>query len=238
MNTLNIAICEDDTTELNRLLNSIQLSNVPTNCTTFDCGEKLLENYKLNSYDLIIMDIFMNGITGIETINKIRKVDTEVLVAFTTTSLDYTLESYRLNAIKYIEKPVKNKDIFELLDFAQLKAQNKPCLTVKKNNESISIPYSNIIYIEQQGRTLLIHIIGNNIIEINDKIDKLESQFDNNIFLRCHKSYLVNLNYIKSIDKELSVFVMTEGGNVHIRRESMSQAKKAYEDHLFNKSRE
>lgn len=238
MNFLNIAICEDNQDELNRLLKIINLSNLPTKCTTFKSGEELLKDYNIETYDLIIMDILMKGMTGIETIKSIRQNDENVLVAFTTSSLDYALDSYRLNAIKYIEKPISNKQIFELLEITQIKCNNKPSFAIKKNGENYSIPYNRIVYIEQQGRNLLIHTYGNNIIEINEKIDKIESQFINQSFIRCHKSYLVNLQYVKSIDKELSIFEMKEGGNVHIRRESMSQSKKAYEDYLFNQTRE
>ena len=238
MNTLNIAICDDNLDDINNLLKIISLSNIPTTCTTFKSGEDLLNNYSIETYDLIIIDIIMEGITGIETIHSIRIIDENVLVAFATSSLDYTLESYRLDAVKYIEKPVNNKKIFDLLELAQLKSKNKPSFSFKKNNEDYNIPYNRIVYLEQQGRNLLIHISGNNIIEINEKIDKIASQFLHQSFIRCHKSYLVNLAYIKSLNKDLSVFEMKEGGNVYIRRESMSLSKKTYEDYLFNKTRE
>lgn len=238
MNPINIAICDDNSDELNHLLKIINLSNIPTKCTTFKCGTDFLNNYSIESYDLIIMDIIMNDMTGIDVIKSIRDIDDNTLVAFITSSLDYALESYRLEAIKYIEKPVSNKQIFDLLEIAQIKRKNKPSFIIKRNGEDYAIPFNRIIYLEQQGRNLIIHISGNNIIEINEKMDKIESRFIQQSFIRCHKSYLVNLSYIKSINKDLSLFEMKEGGNAYIRRESMSQAKKAYEDYLFNKARE
>ena len=238
MNPINVAICEDNQDELDRLLKIINLSNIPTKCTTFKCGEDFLNNYSIESYDLIIMDIIMNKITGIDVIKSIREIGDNTLVAFITSSLDYALESYRLNAVKYIEKPINNKQIFNLLEIAHIKIKNTPSFTIKKNGEDYSIPYNRIVYLEQQGRNLIIHILGNNIIEINEKIDKIESQFIRQSFIRCHKSYSVNLSYIKSLNKDLCLFEMKEGGNAYIRRESMSQSKKAYEDYLFNKARE
>lgn len=238
MDTLNIAICEDNKDELNRLLSIIHKSTIPTYCTTFTSGEDLLKEYKLDSFDIIFMDIYMNGMTGIDTITAIRKIDPEVLVAFTTTSLDFALESYRLNAIKYIEKPVDEKSVIDMLKLATIKAKNKPSINITVNGENIAIPFHRIIFLEQQGHNLLIHVMNNKIYTIKNKIDKVAEQFDSNTFIRCHKSYLVNLNYIKSLDKDLSIFVMTEGGNVHIRRESMSMSKNAYESFLFNKTRE
>ena len=238
MSSVNIAICDDNPDELKHLLKIINLSNIPTKCTTFKCGKDFLNNYNIESYDLIIMDIIMNDMIGIDVIKSIRDMDDNTLVAFITSSLDYALESYRLEAIKYIEKPVNNKQIFDLLKIAHIKIKNKPSFIIKKNGEDYAIPYSRIVFLEQQGRNLIIHISGKNTIEITEKIDKIESQFIRQSFIRCHKSYLVNLGYIKSLNKDLSLFEMKEGGNAYIRRESMSQSKKAYEDYLFNKARE
>ena len=238
MNTLNIAICEDNRLELTYLLDLIKESEIPTTCTTFNSGEELLKNYEVGLYDLIYMDIYMNGMTGIDTIKAIRKIDSDILVAFTTTSLDFTLESYRLDAIKYIEKPASKKAVTDLLELTLLKVKNKPCFTIKQDGMPLAIPFCRIVYLEQQGHNLIIHVNGNLIFQTSDKIDKIEQLFSPYDFIRCHKSYLVNLNFIKSLNKDLSVFEMKEGGNVHIRRESMSNAKNSFEEHLFKKTRD
>ena len=125
-------------------------------------------------------------------------MDPNVLVAFTTTSLDFTLESYRLDAIKYIEKPVSKKAVTDLLELALLKVKSKPCFTIKQDGNQISIPFCRIVYLEQQGHNLVIHVNGNLIFQTNDKLDKIQELFEPQSFIRCHKSYLVNLNYIKS----------------------------------------
>ena len=142
MNTLNIAICEDNRLELTYLLDIINESDIPTTCTTFNSGEDFIKDYEVGVYDLIYMDIYMKGITGIDTIKTIREMDPNVLVAFTTTSLDFTLESYRLDAIKYIEKPVSKKAVTDLLELALLKVKSKPCFTIKQDGNQISIPFS------------------------------------------------------------------------------------------------
>lgn len=238
MNTLNIAICEDNRLELTYLLDLIKANDIPTTCTTFSSGEEFLKNYEIGMFDLIYMDIYMKGITGIETVKAIRTIDPDVLVAFTTTSLDYTLESYRLDATKYLEKPASQKAVNDLLELASLKAKSKPCFTFKQDGNPVSIPFCHIVYLEQQGHTLIIYATNNRIFQTNNKLDKIEYLFEQQSFIRCHKSYLVNLNFIKSLNKDLSVFEMQEGGNVHIRRESMSLAKNAYEEILLNKGRE
>lgn len=134
MDPLHIAICEDSTEEQKNLLAILEQSEIPTVTATFANGEDFLREYRQGKYDLLLMDIYMGGMTGVEVVTNIRKTDETLIVAFITSSADHTLVGYRLNAIKYIEKPVKEKDVWELLAFAR------------------------ILYVEQREHTLYLHL--------------------------------------------------------------------------------
>lgn len=237
MESLQIAICEDSIDEQNRILYILENSNFPVKIAVFNCGESILEDYTEGKFDLIFMDIYMDGISGIEAVTKIREIDENVPIAFTTTSTDHTLESYRLNALKYIEKPVKEKSVYELLELAQLRKKNAPHLTLKIRGKEVAIQFEKIVHIEQKSHSIFLLLTGGEVIKVNDRLENIESQFENLSFFRCHKSFLVNLSYVKNIDRDLMVFVMKEGKNVHIRRESMVIARKAFETYLFKMSR-
>lgn len=237
MENLQIAVCEDNIEEQNSLLYILENSGFPVKITIFNCGEDLLADYSKGKFDLIFMDIYMSGISGVETVTEIRKIDENVPIAFTTTSTDHTLESYRLNALKYIEKPVKEGAVHDLLELAQLKKKNVPHLIVKIKGKDTSIPFERILYAEQKSHTLYLFLTGNEVIKANEKLDNVEAQFEGHSFFRCHKSYLVNFSYVKNLDKELMVFKMKEGKNVHIRRESMTIVRKAFETYLFKMSK-
>ncbi|MEG1577977.1 MAG: response regulator, partial [Oscillospiraceae bacterium] len=86
MEDLQIAVCEDLLEEQQRLLTMIEKSGIPASCTTFESGEAFLQDYRAGKYDLIFMDIYMAGITGIETVTAIREIDEAVPIAFVTTS--------------------------------------------------------------------------------------------------------------------------------------------------------
>lgn len=237
MKYLNIAICEDSLDEQKYLLHIIKNSEFPTKTTIFNCGESLLSEYQRGKFDLIFMDIYMTGITGVETVSAIRKMDENVLIAFTTTSTDHTLESYRLDAIKYIEKPVKEKSVIKLLELALLKKENTPELIIKIKGQTSYIPFERILYVEQKSHTLHFFLTGGEVLKANAKLDDVVKQFEGQSFFRCHKSYLVNFSYVKNLDKELMVFAMENDRNVHIRRESISKARKALEAYLFKMAR-
>ncbi|MDD2958474.1 MAG: LytTR family DNA-binding domain-containing protein [Lachnospiraceae bacterium] len=237
MEPLKIAICEDMHNEEEKLLALLQKSSIPTSCTVFTSGEALLYAYQPQIFDLLLMDIYMGGITGVETITKIRETDEEIPVAFITTSTDHALESYRLSALKYIEKPFKQKDIEDILKLVLLKKNNVPSLMIQKNGKAEKIPFSQILYLEQQTHRLNIYLKNGEMVLIYEKLSALFSQLAEQDFFNSHKSFSVNLSFVRFIDTELKCFVMQNGRNVPIRRESMGKAKKALENFLFHKTR-
>lgn len=237
MEPLRIAVCEDSTEEQKMLLAILKQSDIPTETIVFASGEDFLKDYRRGKFDLLLMDIYMGGMTGVEVVTNIRKTDESLIVAFITTSTDHTLAGYRLNVVKYIEKPVNEKALQELLAFAQLKKENTPRFLLRIGGKEHALPFEEILFIEQIDHTLYLHLIGGEVLETTGKLTKIEPQFADQPFFRCHKSYLVNLSHVTELDKWLMVFVMSEGGTVHIRRESMGKAKKAYEAYLFAAAR-
>lgn len=237
MDVLEVAICEDSPEERERLLALIEKADASAHCTTFTDGESFLGEFRPGKYDLIFMDIYMGGMTGVETVTRLRELDEEVPIAFATTSTEHTLESYRLNVLKYIEKPVGQKAVQEIIQLARLKKESRPHLHFKIDGSEVNIPLDSIIYMEQKGHELLIHVADGEPVRVNEKLDSVEPLLAGQSFYRCHKSYLVSLACIKSYDKELMVFTMKDGKNVHIRRESLGEARRAYEDFLFGTAR-
>ena len=158
-------------------------------------------------------------------------------MAFITTSTEHTLESYRLSAFKYIEKPVKQKDIDEILQLADIKKENIPSLIVHKNSKTEKIPFKDILYMEQQARKVFIYLNDKSIIEVYEKLSAFKSQLEGQPFFCSHKSFYVNLNFVRYIDTDLKCFVMENYKNVPILRQLMNKAKHVYEDFLFAKTR-
>ncbi len=126
MEPLNLAICDDLPEERKALLALLEQAPIATNCTQFGSSEELLEAFRPGKFDLLLMDIYMDGMTGVEAVQKIREMDESIPIAFTTTSTEHTLESYRLSVLKYLEKPVGQKDINDLLHLVKLQRDSAP----------------------------------------------------------------------------------------------------------------
>ncbi len=234
---LQIAICEDTQSEQERLLSLLHQASIQNQAIHYESGEQLLSEYMVGKFDLLLMDIYMSGMTGLETSKKIREIDRDIPLAFVTASTEHTLESYRLNALKYIEKPYNTEDINEMLELALMKKQSASGLVIQKNKIKSKIPFSKILYLEQKNRQVLIALYSRELICVYDKLSDLLPQLDGELFFHCHKSYAVHLPFISGIDKDLRCFVLIDGKNIPIRRELMGKAKKELERYLSERTR-
>lgn len=234
---LKIAICEDTKSDASILLDMISHSGFQTTCTVYTSGEALLAAYHPQAFDLLLTDIYMEGMTGVETIHKIREMGDDVPVAFTTTSTDHALEGYRLSVLKYIEKPYVQKQVDDILKLAQLSKSNVPSLVIYKNGKEEAIPLSEILYLEQQMHLLYIYKKNNEVATAYEKLSNLLPQLEHQSFFSSHKSFSVNLSFVRFIDTDLKCFMMQNGKNVPIRREAIGKAKKALKNFLFQKTR-
>ena len=232
--SLNIAICEDEAAETKLLCDILDHSDIKNSYTVFTGADALLASYERDKYDLLLMDIYMkDSMTGIEAISLIREKDADIPVAFITTSKDHALESYRLSAIGYIEKPVSETELNNVLHIAMLKKADAPSLYVKRNGTMEKLAFSDIMYIEQRARQIFIHRKDNTEIVCYEKLSELSGQLPDGLFFLPHKSYAVNLSYVMQIDTDLKCFVMTDNSNIPIKRELTAKARKALENGTF-----
>lgn len=235
--SLYIAVCDDSEADAQKLSAIIEECKIPAVCEIFYSAEALLEAYEPQKYDLLLSDIYMEGLNGVDAVTRIREIDEDIPVAFITTSTDFALQSYRLSALKYIEKPVQKKDIEEILNLARMKRESAPRLPVHKNGQEFLIPYRRILYLEQQNHLLNIHLKDGEVIQIYEKLSSLLPLLETQDFFSPHKSFAVNLAYVREIDTDYRCFIMADEKNIPIRRESMGKAKKALEDFLFARTR-
>ena len=235
---LKIAICEDEADQKNILLQLLDESDIKNTSVVFANGEDLLADFKPGKYDLILMDIYMDGeLTGIKTVKLIRKKDKDIPVAFVTTSKDHALESYRLSAMKYIEKPYSKESIEDILHLALLKKNELPSLFVQRNGVMERVPFANILYMEQHMHKVYIYLKNKENFSVYGKLSELNKQLPESSFFLPHKSFAVNLSYVMYMDMELRSFVMENKTIIPIRREFLTKAKKALEGFLFDRTR-
>lgn len=237
MEPLNLAICDDLPEEREKLLALLEQAPIATNCTQFGSSEELLEAFRPGKFDLLLMDIYMDGMTGVEAVQKIREMDEAIPIAFTTTSTDHTLESYRLSVLKYLEKPVQQKEIDDLLRLVKLQKDSAPRLAIQQNGAAQRLPLSELLCLEQKGHHVVLSRKDGSVLQLYGKLSDLLPQLEGQPFFCPHKSYCVNLAFVRGINEEYQCYEMADGKKVPISRTNRAKAKRAWEDFLFAQTR-
>ncbi|MCR4629866.1 MAG: LytTR family DNA-binding domain-containing protein [Clostridium sp.] len=237
MNTILIAICEDNEEEYRRLSDILQNSEIPCSAEWFRDGDELLHAYYPGKYDLLLMDIFMNRMNGVDAASKIREIDREVPIAFITTSLDYTLEGYRLHVNRYLHKPLDPSEVRETVELAVKEQRRRPSLSVRTDGRDLSLPLARITYIEQDNRSSKVFLTGGEMKRIPLRLDDLEKMLPFPPFFRCHKSFIANLSHVQKLNAELLLFEMSDGGAAYIRRNTLKEAKDVLKSYMFSRAR-
>ncbi len=237
---LQVAVCDDTSKDLAALDRLIEKSGVAAERHAFESGEDFLATFRAGLYDLVFMDIYMKGMRGIETVEAIRKTDENVVIAFVTSSPDFKSESYSLDAMKYLEKPVKEKDVIKTLELALSLRKDRPALTVTEAGGVVTEVYlSGIVYLEQQNHVVEIHTTERVITTSQTaRLDEIEKRLPSPPFTRCHRSYIVNLDYVQRADKDINCFYMKNSARVDIRRGGFTRYKTEWQNHCMDKAGE
>ena len=229
--TLHIAVCEDNAEDSVALINIIEASGVVSVCQCFETGEKLLASFCAWKYDLVFMDIYMQGMHGIETVEEIRRIDENVVIAFVTSSPDHMRDGYRLDALKYIEKPVTERAVLSTLELAVMMQKNRRSLGIAAaGGEYVDLLLDTVTYFEQNRHVIEIHTVTGVLRTSQSvKMNELEKQLPSPPFIRCHRSYIVNFDYVLNASMESYAFMMNDGGRVDIKRGRFTEFKTAYQ---------
>lgn len=232
---IKIAICEDSDIERKLLTRLIAFfmseKGVDYDLETFENGEKLMEGYENHPFDLILLDIHMGEIDGIEVGKRLRKLDENVEIAYCTSSKEFAIATYEIHALGYLLKPYEPVKISAMLDYYIQKhpQNNQNYIEVKSKRKSVIIPYKEIMYIESDNKVVYIHTTNRGEVKVYSKLDTLEEQMKDVRFLRCHQSYLVNMDYVAGlVDFD---FIMLNDDVIPIRKSGRKLLVKRYEEY-------
>ena len=203
---------------------------------SFSNPEDFLRVFKPESFDLIILDIFMKPFNGIQVAQVIRNHDRDVFIIFLTTSEDFILEGYKVFAVGYFLKPLsENIDQFSKTFqyiFPKL-VENQKKLSVRVGSGEIPIPYKNICYIDIDERHRLQIHLPNKQFSTNMTYDDCFNVLKNDSrFVECYHRILLNMNFIKQMDSD--DFILTDGTKIPISKRKSKESKLKYMNHLIN----
>ena len=204
-----IAICDDESffaEELRELVSGYMMEKGPAfEIDTYSSGEALIElGIEVVRYNIVFLDINMEKVDGIKTAEMIRKVSREVFIVFVTAYVDYSLEGYRLDVVRYLLKGNANFQskvnecmdaIFDKMNYSVAKME----FDFKEGRKDISL--ERLLYIESKLHLLEFHIMEDTetVYTMYETLNVLDDMLSENGFIRTHQSYLVNAKHIKNV---------------------------------------
>lgn len=230
-----IAICDDDSKELNKAeqqLEEYKMIYEERNLTVsrFTAIEPLLmEIENGNCFDLLLLDIYLPGLNGIEGYRKLQQKGIEYPVIFLTTSLDHAVSAFQVNAVQYLVKPVEQREFFSALDkaFLNIEMERGRHIILKINNGLRRINLRDILYCEAQNNHQVFHFTDSTKLSVKMTMTglcEMVSEFPD--FVRVGSAYMVNLSHVDSLNaKEIH---LDSGDIIWIPRGSYSTLKERY----------
>ena len=209
---IKIAIVDDDKT-VSEVLEKFILTFGNEKNTLFDIQSytdavDFLNGYKCDR-DIIFLDIEMPHIDGIRTAKKIRERDENVILVFVTNFSQYAIKGYEVRAFDYILKPVRYTNLVMTLERivnVLEHGRNDVYINLQLKDGVARISVSDILYIEVANHDVFIHTLQADDYKVRGTISSYAGQLKDKHFVLCNSCYLVNLKYVKRIDKE-SVYV-------------------------------
>lgn len=230
---MRIAICDDEEIYRFNLRNELEkiIKSLDVVIDSFESGIELLKRFEKQEYDLIFLDIEMSQMDGITLSKRIREMSEKAEIVFLTSHIEFALEGYEVNALRYLTKPVKVEKLQEVISFLMKREQNKKSIWVRNKEYEEKVQISEIIYFEAQNQNVEIHT-KDRIYVHRYNIGDYERELQKDGFFRIHRGYLVALGCIESIGQGE---VKMEGGmSLPISKSKEKQLKEA----LFSYVRE
>lgn len=236
---IKIAFCDDDCTVLHELRLLLDRYRAQRNKTiaerVFHSPLDLLAEIERGTrFDILFLDILMPGENGVSVASEIRNVDRNVKIIFLTSSDEFAVQSYKVNAFYYQLKPVCQEDFFRLMDsvLSRCETEEEGSLILSCKNGITRLRPSQIEYCEVIHRTLFIHLASGEVLESIGSLNELAERLaEYGGFFRPHRSYLVNLKYVQSLSYR--AVTMSDSVEIPLPRGKYNEIKNAFLDYAF-----
>lgn len=217
---IKFAICDDEPIMVHEISNQLsqymdERKITPYSVASFSNGCALLESDC--DFDIVFLDIQMDNLDGIETAKILRQQKNHSLLIFVTVLKEYVFNAFEVEAYDYLLKPLDSEHFKRTMDRAvsTLAQRTDKSIVIQRGSSCDVVPLAQIVYCEVQGRKVYVHQSDGKIIDYYDSLENFELEMDSRFF-RCHRSYLVNLDYVRGCDTGL--VTLSQGDKIPISR--------------------
>ncbi len=231
---IRIAVCDDERKQVETIVNLLEQNLSEYNVSVYEIdyyisGQEFLESKKLLDYDIVFLDINMPEINGLEVAKMLKLKKPDILLVFITAFMDYALDGYKLEAMRFLLKDMLEETLPECVEAVirklSLQAQKMNYGFIEGNKD---ILVDRILYIESQRHKLLFNVLEAKFVQYSlyGKLDDIEAELGIYGFLRIHKSFLVNTKYVQNIaNYRVQLY---DGRQLPVPREKFQEVKERY----------
>lgn len=225
---MNIAVCDDEVRGRERIRTLLEKEFSQAQTSEFDSGMKLIENVE-DGYcpDIVLLDIAMEGMDGMETAKRLRELSDAILI-FVTGVKEQVFDAFDVGAFHYLMKPIDPDKMTSVLKRAVQEIEKKNTtpryLLVKAEGSHRRIPVEDILYVENSGRKVILHMKAETL-EYYERMNHLEEVLGEG-FYRCHRGYLVALSAVSGYDHES--ITVASGDRIYLAKQKYSDFVKIY----------
>lgn len=217
---LNFVICDDNLNILSKLKTMLENIFVKNSfeakvAFTSDNIDDTLIYIDSNKVDVLMLDINLKaGKSGLELAEAVRKKNKDVYLIFTTGHLEYAMVAYKFKTFDYLAKPITYDRLEDTVERLFEDINGLPKKYIKIDNKNTIIDESQIHFIKRDGMKLIFHTSSRDY-DTYSSFAKLEDKLPEN-FVRCHKSFVVNLDNVKNMDPVTSTVYLNDDSSCSI----------------------
>lgn len=233
---MKIAVCDDCAADRETLQQHLQILGdrqlLSMETIPFQSGEELIQAFEPGVFQLVFLDIYMTGITGVETAFRIREADPDCVIVFATTSPEHRAEGFDVGAVHYLIKPVTPEGVEAVLSRCRrLVGEAVKQIEIVVDRRNVRVRMGDILYAEVYGKTVLIHTLEGTL-KTHITLGELAELLEEGPFLACHRCFIVNMRHVA--DMEESDFLLENGTRIPIRKNGRQKTKDAYIQYVFD----
>lgn len=239
---MKIAVCDDNINDLSNVVSildnykNLHKDNNLIEYTSFSSAADLISAMERGQqYEVVLLDILMPFITGMDAAKEIRTFNQDIKIIFMTSTPEFAVQSYTINAYYYALKPIWKEKLYVLLDklFSEIEVQIGSSILVKGKNGISRIYIHRLEYAEVIGRSIHYHLIDGSVIEAPGAISALEKELiPIHYFIKPHRSFIINPAHIASLGQR--DIKMQSNSLIPMAKVNSAAVKAAYIAYTFN----
>jgi DNA-binding LytR/AlgR family response regulator len=221
---MKIALCDDSSifrndvrTKVERYFNSLDLV-----IDEYESGESLLKALQILSYDLLILDIEMGGIDGLETAKEIRHRGSDMPIILLTSHTEFAMDGYEMGVFRFLAKPVDEGKLYKALDDIAEKMSDERRIMLRIDGEDKMVRVNDILYITASNVYLDV-VTKSETLVVRKKMKDIVEELPEEMFIQIHRSSVVNVSYVKSVST--GDVLMSDGKKLSAAKPKIAELK-------------